>query len=292
MNNFWGVTIAVVAVLMIVWLYRRFRDRTHEWKATRRAELIAYLKRHQPQVKVREEHEDQLKLDTVSEGKPTPITLNLENIYRLLVRLDADDQENREAVYQTVVHSLNDALRASESEAGDRHNLMPRIISEAKLANLREALGDVFPLRRVGDTGLHTVMVLDRPTTAAYITRDMLQKIGLEETEAFDIAIEHLRRNWKCDPVRNAAEGRAMAVVKGVDTYDAARLLLVPECLQDGETVVALIPDRDTLTLLPPPKDNDWQAVHKLAANAVAERLCNRPVLVTSAGFTLVEPEA
>src|SRR2546430_11731574 len=46
--------------------------------------------------------------------------------------------------------------------------------------------------------------------------------------------------------IRRALSGRELVTIKFMDTFDAARLLLVPEALEAGEALAAIVPDRDT----------------------------------------------
>jgi hypothetical protein len=86
--------------------------------------------------------------------------------------------------------------------------------------------------------------------------------------------------------VDGAVRESTLTMVKALDSYDAARILLVPGYLGDGEEVVALIPDRDTLTLAPLPTDGNWDTLRKLARVAGGEHLLiDRPIRVTRGGF-------
>lgn len=76
----------------------------------------------------------------------------------------------------------------------------------------------------------------------------------------------------------------APQVVRTLDTYDAARLLLVQDHLMPGESVAAIIPDRDTLVLVPLPRDDDWGPLRVLAGRPVREPLYDRPLRVTFEG--------
>ena len=73
---------------------------------------------------------------------------------------------------------------------------------------------------------------------------------------------------------------------------DAARLLLIPECLKKGESLVALVPHRDMLVLGPADLEHDRS---KLEAGLRAldcqdhPPLLNQPVRVTSAGFEMID---
>jgi hypothetical protein len=85
--------------------------------------------------------------------------------------------------------------------------------------------------------------------------------------------------------VRAAVGSPNLNVIKTCDSFDAARLLLVPGYLEAGERLVALIPDRDTLVLTTPPADDDWAGLRTLAVTADGDPLYPEPLVVTSAGI-------
>ena len=90
----------------------------------------------------------------------------------------------------------------------------------------------------------------------------------------------------------HAALKDVVAVHTG-DSFDAARLLLVPEALKPGEAVQAAVPDRDLLILSPVPADGDWTRSRAAAKAAYGDSapgvpdLLDRPILVTRGGFEL-----
>ena len=98
-------------------------------------------------------------------------------------------------------------------------------------------------------------------------------------------AAPNLARTFGRDVVRSAVGSRNINVVKSCDSFDAARLLLVPGYLEAGESVVTLIPDRDTLVLTAPPDDGDWAGLRKLAHAADGDPLWAEPLIVTPAGI-------
>ena len=72
-------------------------------------------------------------------------------------------------------------------------------------------------------------------------------------------------------------------MIKSGDTYDAARLLLVQQHLEPGEEIAALIPDRDTLALMPVPENEDWSNLAELARTPGGDRiLLQAPLRVTA----------
>jgi uncharacterized protein YtpQ (UPF0354 family) len=122
--------------------------------------------------------------------------------------------------------------------------------------------------------------------SVAYLSSSQLAELGLDSAAALKIAKENLGRSFDSALVRSTVEKPNLNVVKALDTYDAARLLLVPALLKPGEALAAMIPDRDTLVLAQAPKDDNWDGLTKLARNAAGDPLFRKPILVTSEGFS------
>jgi uncharacterized protein YtpQ (UPF0354 family) len=131
------------------------------------------------------------------------------------------------------------------------------------------------------------VLVLDSKNSVAYLQTSQLSELGLvDPAAALEVAKENLARSFKGEVVREAIEKNNLVVGKSADTYDAARLLLVPAHLKQGETLAAMIPDRDTLVLTRIPADDNWAGLTKLAKTAAGDPLFRKPIVVTAHGFS------
>ena len=154
---------------------------------------------------------------------------------------------------------------------------------------MQESTSVSIPSFPLSISGISVVFVLDRPASVQYVNVETLEKLGMDVEEALELAKTNLRATWSCQAVRGAVEQHSLALCKSADTYDAARLLLTPECLHNREKVVAVIPDRDTMALLPVPEDGDWSGITKLALNTEGHPLHTRPIIVTNEGFAEVD---
>src|SRR5262249_52087011 len=114
-------------------------------------------------------------------------------------------------------------------------------------------------------------------------------ELGLDLEGVHELALKNLRLKFSPDLVTSVLRDNNMVAVKALDSFDAARLLLIPEQLDEGDEVVALIPDRDTLTLVPVPADGDWDSLRNLARIPASEHLLlDRPLRVRRGGFEVV----
>ena len=196
----------------------------------------------------------------------------------------------RAEVYDTIVATIRDGATGLESldAEAERRNVMPRLVTDDALAGLRSRIagaGKALPSLPSGVPGLSIVFVLDREAAVAYLTGDMLAELKLTPDQALEAGRANLARTFGREVVRSAVGSRDINVIKSCDSFDAARLLLVPGYLDAGESLVALIPDRDTLVLTAAPADGDWAGLRKLARAAAGDPLWAEPLIVTSEGI-------
>jgi hypothetical protein len=285
---------AGVVVAVLVGLFALMFAANRSWRRSVREELVEYLQAHVPDVTVAAVHPDRLELRWAGAGEGDGATFNLARIYQQLAAVREPDEASalaaRNEIFQVVVKTLRDAMKGLDGiDAGAEHaNVMPRLMADADVASYRAQMapsGKTLPSLPSGVDGLSIVFVLDRETAVAYLTDELLAKLALTPAQALDLARTNLARTFARDVVRDAVASNNVNVIKSCDTFDAARLLLVPGYLEPGESLVALVPDRDTLVLTGPPADGDWTGLRKLARVADGAPLCAEPLVVTAEGI-------
>lgn len=271
----WGwIVIGLVAFVLLG------RRAAASYRAGLRKELREYLQESRPDLRVVEETPDAFKL-LDADGQDAG-TLFLHRLYREAPR----DDEHKRALFERLVGSLSEGEAILSLAPEHRDRVMPRVVTESILAAMRQQIGEDLPTASLSVDGLSVVFVLDSENSVAYLHSNHLTELGLDVESALSLARSNLARSFGPEVVRKVVDGGSMHVIKSFDTYDAARLLLVPEYLQTGESLVALIPDRDTLALAPPPADGNWSSLRKLAKNAAGDPLYTKPVLVTATGLS------
>ncbi len=279
----WAWVLLVVAVLFFF-----FVRASKVWRATIRAELADYLAEHAPELEVEVSGERELTIR--QRGSGAAGTLYLNNLLTEAARLENEDTEGRELLYRTLLGTIREGASALELDAErDLARLRPRLLTALDIENFEAQIESPVPAVSFGVPGLFAVSVLDSENSVVHLRRDDLAKLGLTSDEALEIAKDNFRDTLPAEIVHRTLEQGATTVVKNMDTYDAARLLLVPDLLASDQRIVALVPDRDTLALAPVPADGDWTSLRRLAKNAAGEPLWTRPILVQSTGFTPVE---
>jgi hypothetical protein len=198
------------------------------------------------------------------------------------------NDEAERAVFDRLARSLLDAdgnSQATMGTHGDR--IRPRIVSAALLESLRA--GSIVS-RPLDGTPLHVVYVFDTPDSAQYVSDADRDALGVDIDDLHALALKNLRATFSDAPLRGVIDEKRVALVRLGDTFDAARLLLVPENLRDGEAVAAFVPERDGIVLAPVPADGDWSAFVS-AAKQSFDGPCvhDGPILVTTSGFRAIE---
>ena len=179
------------------------------------------------------------------------------------------------------------SMMLSGDRAKDLARLRPRLVTADYAKHIEERLGKPIPSRPFFATGLCATCVIDNPRTVVYLTREMQAELQLSDDELFRQAVDNLRATFPKESVAQIIQGGQLAVIKGLDGHDAARLILLPEYLEDGQEVAATVPDTDTLTICPVPQD--WSQLRELATKAASRPLLPKPLHVRKGAVTVVE---
>lgn len=260
------------------------------WKHYRtniRNDFLAYLEKEHPEIQIDEVTSDRILVTTDEGGQGA---LYLDRLYGASTSIDLDDKEGYRELFSKMAGTIAEGQQALSIDAErDRERVYPRIVRrDWALEAARQVGSDPLPSVSFGPEGLDVVFVLDSENSVAYLQSEQLADLGVSPEEAFDLAVANLGKSFQPEAIRPIVEEGSMSVVKSEDTYDAARLLLIPDSLREGESIAALIPDRDTLVLVPVPEDGDWRLLNKLAESAEGDPLWTEPLMVTSGGITSV----
>ena len=260
------------------------------WRAGFRGEFISYLREHAPEFEVVAERDREME---VRGPDGSTGTLNLNRLFEAGTSLPNDDVAARDAVFAHWVKMLRERRSVDSLDPErDRARVMPRILPDDAVRQIRTAIGSkgkTLSALPLGVDGLSVVVVLDSEASVAYLADDMLAELKLSPEEALVVAKENLAAKMDVAAVvRSVLEGNSISVGKGGASYDAARLLLVPGVLAEGQELAAAIPDRDPLVLAALPSDGDWSAMRKMARTPAGDVLWREPLRVTRAGISAV----
>ena len=310
----------IVAVVFVVFVGFRAAQAA---RARMRREFVEYLRRQVSDVVVVAEREREL--DIRAEGG-VESRLRLDRLFKGVTKLSRDDIVGREVLFARFAQMIRDHDRALRFDtkgatklfrddvvgrevlfarfarvirdhdralrldpAGARGRVFARLANDALLNQLRgELVGLELPAVSSGVAGLWGVFVLDRETSVIYLTARHLDELSLTPEEALALSKENLASTFDRGMLQGALAGESVITIQYLDSFDAARLLLLPGCLGEDEQLAALIPDRDTLVVTAVPADGDWASLRKLARTPAGDVLWGEPLLVTRDGISEV----
>lgn len=290
----WGwVILALVAAVAVraALFYSRFRRMCR----LVREELTERLRREHPEVQVQGERLGNL---VVRMPDGSERLWEMADIYGAVAHLPGmgSDPAGREKIYAGAIETLlTSAPAPTDPVTRETHEtfLKPQWVPVAALGEQSE--GDVLPYHELPELGLAVIYVLDLPLRRRPITEADRAALGMDPRDLHRAALANLRSSLSREMLAGALEEGSGAAFQTGDTFDAARLLLVPELLQPGEELLALIPHRDLLLLLPAGLRDEPEKLEE-GLRALQEEpspdcghppLLDRPIRVTAEGFEL-----
>ncbi|MDQ7827199.1 MAG: DUF1444 family protein [Candidatus Eremiobacteraeota bacterium] len=284
--RFWIVGAALVALLVPA--LSVLEKKSFHAKVCR--DFVAYLEKEIPGINVVAESDSVLQIQFPGNPEEKKTRLSLLKLHKRISESESQSIKDREEIYGEFVQILKESnWPLSDNPEHYRMRIFPLLITQDKLESM-QGLGEKgkgIINRKFDSTGLFIVFVIDYSNHMSYIDKEVLKKIKFPEEQLYPVAMKNLHMHFPGETVRNAVEKKTYSSIKIMDGYDATRLLLVPEYLMDGESVAALVPDSNILTLAPLPDNGDWSRLQKLARLADGEPLLNKPILVTKKGFEL-----
>lgn len=278
----WGWVIVLVAGFVI---FVRSAIKSHRRELRR--QVITFLKLKDPSLEIVREAEDRLvfKAKGVDEG-----TMYLHNLYAAIAALKPDTPDARLEVCEKFYAAFQEH-RASFAplelaKVGER--VKPRLVPPAFFKAIPDAAQT--PATPMGTTGLSVVYVLDGQDSVMFLTDTHAKELGLDTAGLHTLALQNLAKTFPKELVHDSLNEKVVRAVRVMDTFDAARVLLVPGYLSENQQVAAAIPDRDTLLLAPVPGDGNWSALKEFARSPgdPDRALLARPLKISRAGFELV----
>jgi hypothetical protein len=281
----WGVLItAGLLFLAVRSFYQRFRGMCRRT----REELTALLHQDYPDVSVLREERGNLVIRCEGEGEER--VWEMADLYSAVARLPGmgQDSQARHRLYQQAARNMcapkvDGPLTLSKHGALIKPQLLPPDGAEAPRAAI---LSTEVP-------GLELAMAytVDVPHGSRYLTEQDRSDLGLSAAELHELAYSNLGREFPDDLLTQPLSGNSGSALQLADGFDAARLLLLPGKLKPGEALIAVIPHRDMLLLLPASMQDEpdrlSQGLEMLACDE-HPALLRRPIRVTPAGFQIL----
>jgi hypothetical protein len=163
-----------------------------------------------------------------------------------------------------------------------------RIVAGLQPAHEVPADADV-PHTPFGSTGLIAACFLDGKRTSVPLDGNRLRQLGLDTAGIHALAIKNLSRSFPQDALDNVLKNGEASAIQAADGHNAARILVAQQSLPDGVSIAALIPDSQSLVLMPAPEDGNWETLQQAATIPLGQGypLLQRPVRLTRTGAEL-----
>jgi hypothetical protein len=202
--------------------------------------------------------------------------------------------------FQTMRSNLSAATTCEE-----RAQVLAKGVAALREAGIVPVAGDARPLfvprsiaqcegvartgcihREIPGLELSVVYVFDVPDAMACVREEDLKRLAMDRKQLHDTAMAHLAADVDVRRrVQDVPKGFPV-YVSASDGYHAERLLLVPPELERGASVAVVIVGTGFFFMTTAPRD--WRSLQELArVNPSAHPLFDRPIEVTSEGFTL-----
>jgi hypothetical protein len=285
----WVIVVIVGVPVIALWLFiSRFRKMCRAV----RGEIGTYLTQKYPEMEVIGERQGNL---VVRKKDGAETVWEMADVYTAVARLPGmgRDPQTRVRVYEEFVKRL--------MYRGPDRSLPLALATHGEWIKLQLVSREFFqkasppsgaPCTPIpGLEGLLAVYLLDLPDGLCYLSESDRGLLGVDVPELHRLALEHLRRDFPRQIVADVAAGGNPSAIQFQDAFNAARLLLVPEFLEGDGEVIALIPHRDMLILLPASMRHDPDKLNQSLQTLKCDDhppLFDRPVCVTRNGFELI----
>lgn len=278
----------LLVVALLFFAARSFYTRFRRMCRRTREELTELVRRDYPEVEVLREERGNLVVRCGGEER----VWEMAELYSRVAQLPemGADPPARRRLYQQAARlmfapKVDGPLNRAEHGALIKPLLLPAEGAEAPpLATILST--------EVLDLGLKLAYVVDAPPGNRFLTEQDREDLGLSSAELHDLALANLGRDFPSDLLTQPLTANNGSALQFSDGFDAARLLLLPRHLQRGQAVLALIPHRDLLLLLPGAMADDPDRIKQgLEALACEDHpaLLRQAVRVTSEGFQRLE---
>jgi hypothetical protein len=273
----WVIAGALVIVALVArWFYSRYTAMCR----TAREELSKHLKSNYPDVELTWQPQGNLDLCTANGGH---WVLDMSDVYVAVGRLPGmgRDPAARARIYQQVLDTSGPLVQSAHAS-----RIKPLLIP---IQFLNAAVPG--PQTPIPGLGLVVVYVLDLPGNPRFLLEQDRKELGTELPGLHRLALDNLRQDFPQQLVIDAVAGEQGTAFQAKDYFNAARLLLVPEFLQPEQELIALIPHRDSLVLLPGSvRQDEGKLRESMRALQHGDHppLIDRPVLVNQSGFEIV----
>jgi hypothetical protein len=167
-------------------------------------------------------HEDGLDYKKADQEKP-----NYMGLSNLLRRVKTAEPTETESIVQHFLANLLDAMDSKDAMPETMEDAAPRLLPRL---GQPFAKGQAQPWAKpFPGTPLHINLVIDFPTTMAYVTKDLMEKSDTPPGDWVDVALKNLLELTDPACLDLALEDEGLYCIHTNDSYDASRALILCE---------------------------------------------------------------
>lgn len=254
-------------------------------------EFVEFLRQEWRDLKIGAHDADyvEVSLSDGAEGK-----LYLHKLQGAIAGLRRNNSQTRRKIYEGFAQQmLSPDKQIPDLESVDSATMAAKIFPRIARRDIFEALGDDIeeaapPSRPFADTNFLIVYVLDFDDRVAYIMQAQAETLNMSEEQLYQQGLGNARNIFpreKCRELMAQFSPKKVAnFVECPDGHAGARLLVLPEYLEENEEIAAVILENSAFLMAQVPPDNNWNPLREIAKQGGAP-FVQQPFLVTLQGI-------
>jgi hypothetical protein len=256
------------------------------------AEFVEYLRQNWPQLQVKECDAERVQL-TMADG--TDAKLSLHKLHATMSTARSYNPNVRRVLYEKFAQQmLSPEKQIPDLETLDAaqmaEKIFPRVVRSDMFDSWSEEAGEKLstPQRPLPGTDFIIAYVLDFDDRVAYVMGHQSDTLGMDEATLFQNGLNNARKLFSRDELRQAmVEFNPKKVAHFMECRDghaSARLLLLPEYLEESEEIAAVVLENSAFLLAQIPPNNNWNPLREVARQGGSPHL-HQPFYVTRDGI-------
>ncbi len=219
--------------------------------------------------------------------------LYLHKLHGAIAGLRHNNAKTRRKIYEGfATQMLAPDKQIPELEKLSAATMSDKIYPRITRRDIFDSLGDDLteaapPSRAFGDTGFFIVYVLDFDDRVAYIMKAQAEALEMDEEQLFQQSLVNARVLFPREKCRTLmaefAPKKVAHFLECPDGHAGARLLVMPEYLEENEELAAIILENSAFLMAQVPPDNNWNSLRELAKRG-GSPFVQQPFLVTKNG--------
>jgi hypothetical protein len=220
--------------------------------------------------------------------------LYLHKLHGTVAGLRRNNPKTRRTIYRGFAQQmLAPDKQIPDLESLDSETMAAKIFPRIVRRDIFNALGDELedaapPSRPFADTNFLVVYVLDFDDRVAYVMKAQAETLNMNEEQLYEQGLINARALFpheKCRELMAQFDPKKVAhFLECPDGHAGARLLVLPEYLEENEEVAALILENSAFLLALTPPNNNWNPLREIAKQGGAP-FVQQPFLVTRQGI-------